>query len=56
MIHEPIVRVHLFLQAIQAIWMGNACLTVEGAMYLGVPYLRVVPRSVDDLPVSAVAS
>lgn len=52
MTHEPYQRVQLFLQHIQAVWLGTACLSVEGAMYLGVPYLHVVPRSVDESPAS----
>lgn len=34
----PYTRVGLFLQAIGAVYRGVACLTPEGAAYMGIPF------------------
>jgi hypothetical protein len=34
----PCWRVVMFLDAMRAVWLGRACLTSEGAAYLGVPF------------------
>ena len=34
----PEQRVQWFLESLQAVWMGRACLGEEGALYLGVPF------------------
>jgi len=41
-------RVQRFLEAMRAAWLGTACLTDQGAEYLGVPFRFPLPDAYED--------
>jgi hypothetical protein len=46
---RPYLRAMLFLEAIRAVWLGTACLTEDGAAYLGIPFhFRTRPPEVPE--------